>query len=267
MHPDYVPHRVCPPAWQAELEAIVPRSDRVSWLKIAWHPGIFYSPLSRWVIYELEPNLDRIGPEILADIQGASPRSRGSWVPDPSIPESLGGHRWVSDSLHSLTQWELFRATNCYPVLFWIIQGHNGGHVWRLDRIKQRFMLAINGTDVPNPGDLPYAEWDQRVAQQIIRYDRLRKWTQARAWDSRGTTRTDAGLIVHKEAFITEQQYTDEMLKWLDGQIHDAVSDLPASMVPAMSDLPVVPGVDAAQGIEQSTQALLASTGHAPWEE
>lgn len=237
---EYIPYREVPEHWTRELEAIVPRSDQVSWLKIVWHPGHPTTPLNRWVIYELQPRLDLVHPDRLADIRGPAPRTVGRWIPDPSVP---GGKRWKSDSQHSQVQWDLFRETNCYPVLFWIIQGEHGGHPWRLSQAQRRFALSQFGPDfdVPNPGDLPYAEWDERVANAVRAADRLRKWEAEHGSD--WTARTDDkdtayGHIVREENAENEALGV-AALKRLDTEIEDAVRDIPRRMLPGMSDLPM----------------------------
>jgi len=244
----FVASRAVPPEWQAALEAIVPKSDRVPWLQLAWMSGMPYEVVGRWTIYEMVPLIDLPGGvanvplDRLHDIRGISPRERGRWVLDPGIPEHLGGKRWVSDSLHSLLQWELFHATGgtAYPLLFWIIQGDKGGHVWRLDSVTRNFRLTMDEYDVPNPGELPYAEWDNRVAEQIGRFDRLRRWHQMMQtpWTDRQLNKTDAGLWIDRETWDLEKYYAAEMLRFLDAQIEDVVRDIPRRLLPGWSDLP-----------------------------
>jgi len=236
----FIHTRECPPEWQAGLEAIVPKSDTVPWLKIHWFAGRDYAAVQRWAIWEMIPDLSLIPPEYLADIKGPNPATHGRWVPDDSIPAEFGSRRWESASMHSRPQWELFRLTGCYPKLFWIIQGTKGGHVWRLDHVTKHFAITIEGQDVPNPGDLPYAEWSPLVAHQIAEFDRLRRWEgkMRQPWTDRALNTTDAGLLVQKETWDLEQQYQERMLKWLDNQIEDAMQDVADADLPSWSDLP-----------------------------
>jgi len=39
--------RDVPPEWQTDLESVVPKSDRVTWLKIVWQAGMPYEPVQR----------------------------------------------------------------------------------------------------------------------------------------------------------------------------------------------------------------------------
>lgn len=266
----FVHDRPVPPAWQLALEAIVPKSDRVPWLQLAWMPGLPYEPVQRYAIYEMVPLVTlpsgecNIPADRLQDIRGSSPRERGRWIADPDIPAHLGGKRWVSESFHSLVQWQLFHATGCYPLLFWILQGDQGGHVWRLDSVTRNFRLSLDGADVPNPGELPYAEWDNRVAEQIGRFDRLRRWhaMMQRPFTDRQLNKTDAGLWVDKETWDLEKEYAAEMLRFLDTQIEEVVSDIPRRLLPSWSDLPVGDGHYNAHE-DELERHLLEDTSHA----
>ena len=237
--------RDVPPEWQTDLESVVPKSDRVTWLKIVWQAGMPYEPVQRWELYEMTPNLDTVPLEVLQALKGPNPRSEGVWVPDPRIPESLGGKRWLSDSLVSLVQWELFRETGCYGQRFWIIQGSRGGHKWRLSDAEKNFLASFSAggrearaPDTPLPGSRPYAEWNELSKQQIMRLDKLRKWDLGKPWEQRFTGKTDAGLYVKRDRYVEEQKFAKTMLKWLDTQIEEAVDDIPRSMLPSYSDLP-----------------------------
>jgi hypothetical protein len=276
-HPDYVERKSVPPEWQAELERVVPRSDSVSWLKLAWYPGISYEPVGRWVVYEMEPNLDRLHTADcrlrhgtwecirgcrLWDLAQESPRLRGRWVKDQRIPQWLGGERWVSSAMHSTLQWELYHETKCYPLLFWIIQGDKGGHLWRLDHVAQAFGTEIAGIEPPLPGNLPYAEWNQQVIARIAEFDRLRKWKQSMSWNARGENKTEAGLIVAQDIYNREQEYSAQVLHWLDHEIEQAVSDLPRTALPKWADMPRGTGYEQEE-YEEIEQRLLTQTSNA----
>ena len=237
--------RPVPPEWQADLESVVPKSDRVTWLQLVWQPGMTYEPVQRWELYEMTPNLDAVPLEVLNCLKGPSPRVEGEWVPDPKIPEHLGGKRWLSSSLVSLVQWELFRATGCYGQRFWILQGFRGGHKWKLSDAERNYLASFGVTgregkppDTPRPGDRPYAEWNALAKTQIMRFDRLRKWHLSKSWEDRFVDKTDAGLYVQKDRVAEEQKFAKTMLAWLETQIEEAVDDIPRSMMPGNSDLP-----------------------------
>lgn len=242
--------RPVPPEWQADLESVVPRSDRVTWLKLVWQPGMVYEPVQRWELYEMTPIVEtKDGPNVplhvLEALKGPSPRVDGEWVADPKIPEHLGGKRWLSSSLVSLVQWQLFRETGCYGQRFWILQGFRGGHKWKLSDAERNYLASFGVTgreggqpDTPRPGDRPYAEWNEVAKQQILRLDRLRKWRLGTGWDARFLDKTPAGLYVQKDRWAEEQKFARTMLTWLEAQIEEAVDDIPKSMLPTNADLP-----------------------------
>lgn len=237
--------RSVPPEWQADLESVVPKSDRVTWLKIVWQPGMVYEPVQRWELYEMTPMSDAVPLYIHEALNGPNPRVEGEWVPDPKIPGHLGGKRWLSSSLVSLVQWELFRETGCYGQRFWILQGFRGGHKWKLSDAERNYLASfgVSGRegkppDTPQPGDRPYAEWNELAKVQIMRLDKLRKWSLGKPWEDRFAGKTEAGLYVQKDRWAEEQKFAKTMLKWLETQVEEAVDDIPRSMMPSNADLP-----------------------------
>lgn len=235
--------REVPYEWQAELDAIVPRSSRVPWLKIVWQPGMVYEPVQRWEVYEMVPliTLDdgetNVPIEIRDSLRGPCPREWGEWMPDRTVP---GGRRWISSSMVTLLQWQLYQETGCYGARFWIIQGVRGGHKYKLSAAERNFLQALAGQDVdtPQPGNLPYAEWDQRVVRKIVEHDRLRRWKLTMPWDGRQANRTKAGLWLKRDRLAEERGFAERMLHYLESQVSDVISDIPRSLLPAMSDLP-----------------------------
>ncbi len=219
--------RPVPEEWQRDLERIVPRTDRVNWLQIVWQAGLEYEPVQRFELYEMQPRLDFVPDGILESLQGPNPREWGHWAKDRESPT---GKRWITDSLVSLTQWQLYRDTRCFGQRWWIIQGDRGGHKWRLTHLEKA-LLTQQGyddeIDTPLPGALPYAEWDNRVAEQIGRADRLRQWREQIAWDDRQATKHSAAAFIERERDALRRQYAAETLQWLDAQVGAAVSDIP----------------------------------------
>jgi len=197
-------------------------------------PGEPYEPVGRWVIYEIITQLRTVPPDFLADIRGPNPRTIGYWARDKG--ESFD--RWHSDSLVSHVQWKLFQETGGFPNLTWIIQGDKGGHLYKLGptEIGALKEIGCEDADTPLPGDLPYADYDQRVSGKLAARDRLRKWRRSMGWDERGMTKTEAGLLVRRERREVEMEYNMKTLEWLNGQIDDAMSDLSRANLPQVSD-------------------------------
>lgn len=224
------------PAWQADLERLAPRSQRINWLKICWFPGEDYCPIQRWEIREMIPRLDTLPEDFLAMYRGPHPRTLGYWKADGSVP---GGRRWVSSSLISTIQWELFQETNCFSQRVWIIQGEKGGHVWKLSDHEKEFLEEAGITDdVPAPGDLPYADYDHRVFDKLAEMDRLQTFDEAIGWDGRQNGKTAAGLYVVRDQRTMEIAFRTRLMKWLDSQVEAAIDSMPRGRLPGPSDFP-----------------------------
>lgn len=212
--------------WQADLETVVPRTDRVPWLKIIWQAGMDYEPVQRFELYEmvpLHPEINWIPDGILDALQGPNPRTVGCWYKGED-----GVTRWISDSLVSLMQWELYRETNCWGRRWWIIQGDNGGHRLSWGPIERGFWQAKHGDAVqlPAPGSLAYAPYDNRVKEQVIRADRMREWRNALAWDERARTKSGAAKYVAQHRDALARQLNETMLQFLDEQVKAATSEV-----------------------------------------
>ncbi|KKL70080.1 hypothetical protein LCGC14_1829560 [marine sediment metagenome] len=234
------------PAWQADLERLAPRSDRNNWLKIHWFAGWDYEPIQRWRIFEMVPNPERFDglEEIVNDLKGMSPRDpdNGLWVTEGfKVLEEESDtvrRRWRSWSTVDFDQWTLYQETGCLANPAWIIQGSHGGHRWRLNRAELGVFEAhgISEPEFPLPGDLPYAEYDQRTFVQLAEFDRLRQWKQSLSWDER-MEKNKAGLWVNREKRADEQEYNKALMKWIDTQVENAVDDLSRVNLPCPSDM------------------------------
>jgi hypothetical protein len=231
------------PKWQEDLERYFPRSDRVPWLWIHWHAGIEYAPTMRWTIYAIQPRLDLVPEDLVACCKGEDPRTWGAWV-TPKVKDAegrttLGARRWVSDSFISREQWLVFQATGGYPALYWVIQGDQGGHKWQVSQTEQAFLASIGKPDADTPqiGELPYAEYDNRVREKLLQADKLRQWRQRMDWEARYDRGvTEAGLLIQGERKVQREAYARQTLDWLDTQIVDAVSDIPRRVLGKILD-------------------------------
>lgn len=233
------------PAWQADLERLSPRTDDSHWLKIHWFAGWEYEPVQRWRIFEMVPAPYRGLPqEWLDDLQGLSPRDpkNGEWITEgfKVLDEGEKTKRWMSWSSVDFDQWTLFQETRCFAVPTWIIQGDKGGHRWRLSTAELGFLQdqGITDPELPLPGDLPYADYDQRTFTQLAEFDKLRKWNLTTNWDDRGMNKTVAGIWVRSERQTAEREYNTRLLAHLGAQIETAVSDMSRVNIPGLSELP-----------------------------
>lgn len=221
--------------WQADLETVVPRSDRVPWLRIVFQPGLSYEPVGRFELYEMTAQLDQVPEGILDALKGPNPRTVGLWHIGTD-----GVKRWISDSLVSLVQWQLFRETMCFGHRWWIIQGDCGGHRLTWGPFERRLweQAGHQVVELPAPGALHYAPYDERVKEQVIRADRMRQWRMALAWEDRSRTKHEAATHVAKYREGLEREYNRTMLVWLDEQVKGAVSEVSRKALQALDAAP-----------------------------
>ena len=273
----YVHTREPDPEWVRDLATIAPPSDRVTWLKLLWEPGETWEPVQRWEIREMVPRLDHVDPDILDALKGPDPRLEGHFVdevdPCPLCIEPghlcdqchgegkirSGRQVWESPAIISRRQWELYRATGCYALRFWILQGSHGGHKWTFSPVEQSYLKARHlPYDTPPPGFLPYAPYDRRVRAKLLELDRLRQWQHRMDWDQRAERKTAAGLWVRRDRKKDEVKYAAAMVRWLESEIKDLIDDLPRSAIPDYSDY--APATEAPEDEAELTEALITDT-------
>src|SRR3990172_7634092 len=103
----FVRHREPDPEWVAALAQIAPPNPRIPWLMMHWEPGETWEPVQRWMIREMDPDLEHTNALVLTMYQGPSPRKVGHW-------EGAGStRRWHSDLPISKRQWDLFQRYRC----------------------------------------------------------------------------------------------------------------------------------------------------------
>lgn len=227
------------PRWQRRLEEVFPRTEKLNWLKIVWEPGMPQHPrdntgiseqyVHRWVIYEMIPRLEFVPPWAIQSLIGPNPRVVGKDVLDRDEKTGDEVWFWSSHSWVSRTQWKLFRETGCWSQRYWIIQGSGGGHFANLGVAEKRFLAERGRADaeMPAPGDLPYAELDNRTIWKLMEFDRLTKWDENITWDQRQDDRTEAGIYTRRDRFREEMEFNVALLEYLDDMIHQGVESLP----------------------------------------
>ena len=227
--------REVPEGWQEQLDRICPREDeKVSWLTPVWHAGWPHTPTQRWVIYEMIPATDSLSDfGLKAALDGPDPHQAGTWHWD--------GEKkiWNSHSIVSKIQWDLWRlgGRKFYPNIFWVIQGKKGGHQFQLPQWQQAFLKESGHVkaDTPLIGDLPYAELNHLTIHQLGEMDKLRQWTMALAWDKRAETKDTASYHILGERKIKEEEYAAALMKHLEDQIEEGVSDIPRTLLPEVN--------------------------------
>lgn len=248
-----------PRPWQEDL-ARLNVGDNVSSLHLSWLSGWPWAPVARWVIYEVTPAsaVNRILTQeelcgitdsptrgIWEALNGPDPRKWGRWVKDKSVPDHMGGQRWKSNSMVSQNAWKLHKTTGGLPQLVWIIEGTNGGHAWQMGNLEKH-CLSLMGADQddvqrmaeawPDPGDLPYADYDQRTFNALAERDKLASWHKSIRFDDR-IDRYHAADILSAEEKANHREMMQRVFKWVGDQVAGIVSDIPRSRLPARSDL------------------------------
>ena len=164
------------------VASFAPINDVTTGLLPSWEAGDPWQPIERWGIWQVFPartlplDAGTMAWDIWKELRGPHPRSAGHWCADGwcACRTKLDGWRGSKVKCINRRQWELYRETGRYCRLWWIVQGEHGGHRYRLDQTEQRILQIHTGrSDVPAPGDLPYAPIDARVFDAIRHYDRV----------------------------------------------------------------------------------------------
>lgn len=215
-----------PEQWERELSHIAPRSNFLTWLKLRYITGDPWEPIGRWCIYQMRaPRLIENRVDLLRELRGPHPRSTGFF------DEKLGMWRGGAAKQVSRDTWELFQETGHYGKLWWVIQGHQGGHRYVLDKIESKISRLNGGPgDTPAPGNLPYAEWDRRVFSKIVQLDRVRMWKHVTDFASRNHEQMDA------EDEQEAQMARAAMWGWLESQVKSTVETIGKSGCMALKE-------------------------------
>lgn len=148
----YRAHRDVPLEWERRLREISPISDVHSWLAFRW-----FAEAQRWMLYECVPIRFIDDNALIEDLGG----------PDP---ETEAG----KDVLVSHYQQRMFREHRVHARPCWVIQGTKGGHYAAYTKAVQEDHRALGlPPDPPTPGDLPYADFDERVVRQVVEMSKL----------------------------------------------------------------------------------------------
>jgi hypothetical protein len=145
-------HRDVPPEWERRLREISPISDVHSWLAFRW-----FDEAQRWLLYECVPIRFILDETLIEDLGG----------PDPDTDAG-------KDILVSRYQQEMFRNHRVHARPCWVIQGTRGGHHAAYDKATQEDHRAMGlPPEPPKPGQLPYADFDERVVAQLVEMSKL----------------------------------------------------------------------------------------------
>lgn len=194
--------------WQSRLDVLTPVVEGQSRLWLRWEPGEPHAPVGRWMIWELFPRA--VIPEfILEDLQGPNPRTKGYF-------DQVLGKFVPSESSISKAQWDVFRETGRYGELFWVVQGHGGGHKRYFGPLEKKLCEIMHTPDEPPPpGSLAYAPFDNRVIDAITEGNDLRlEWSRAMT------------LTLPESKAAALRAINARIVKHVFGWIEDAVADI-----------------------------------------
>jgi hypothetical protein len=217
--------RTPPEAWVRTLQTIAPPSEHLSWLKLVWEPGEAWQPIGRWMLWHMRPRKvlfpahdEGLYADLRRELEGPHPRSQGHWCAPGWCQCAKQKRAWVGGPCAMIDRltWELYRETGCYGQRWWTIQGTKGGHRHKLTATEQRvFHLATGTKTTPAPGDLPYAEFDQRTVRAVLSFDKVRMWTRVSDFATRHADQLDAEEQAEAEAA------NRALAQWIDAQVEE----------------------------------------------
>lgn len=214
------------PEWVAALRDVSPITELHGTLDLVWEPGDPWTPGQRWTLYEMIP-WEQARYELVLALRGPNPRLTGHMCTARSVPGQFAClckvklEGWRNEdgepSDVTLTQWKLFQRTGKVGRLFWVIQGDRGGHKAFLTTEEKKFLAAAGkATEMPGIGTLPYADFDTRVVDHVVRFNRMR---QAGLGIQAYRRRMGRGYKLHQQQ--AERQLRADLVTWLDEQMAD----------------------------------------------
>jgi hypothetical protein len=181
-----------PREWVDDLARISPPLDRLAHLELWWEAGFPWSPVQRWVTYQLTPlstmpYLAQLDYAELMDLEHPC-RCSSIWTAGGMCSTCL--EPWPC-SCGSHTDAEAMRCGRCKRVRsqgrtnlmdafrrgyraapLWVLQGEHGGHKFRYTNDERMVAKELGMAETPpEPGSLPFARWDYRVRDNLLRYD------------------------------------------------------------------------------------------------
>jgi hypothetical protein len=161
-------------------------------------------------------------PFILEQLENPRPPSEMGNYFDQYYNNGEGRFVRNPDCLITERAWHLFRETGAWGRPFWVIQGTTGGHKRWFSPVEKK-LLRLRGlpTEPAEPGDLPYADFDERVVEQIMKHDLL----QGRHAGLKRSKALLHGGYSSRQA-DEEKQVRTELIAWLEEQVKEFVPDV-----------------------------------------
>lgn len=212
------------------LDRLNPPQDGLGRLVPWWDAGDAWQPIHRWIVLQVQPWA--LVPEpIQRALEGPHPRSGtyGRYGARIQSTTSSGLDRLCYEAYHTLKR----RGIRGWPRRFWVVQGPNGGHPYRLTTSEEarwdaegRVHLApaernARGETVPGA---EYAPFDARVIRAITEYD---LWQYSRGF---GDSKT-----AHVTAILRRQQADERTTRRLAWQMqHEIIGQHASELQHAM---------------------------------
>lgn len=196
-----------PRDWVRKLRAVWPISDSQQWLHLRMFPesisketGYPISGSARWVLYTMTP------PALIFDQTRLAMMDELPWW---ELPEDKQFGRMMMVTTYQYAMWREYR---CLARPYWCLQGSEGGTPMQYT-MREVAILRANDlpTDVPNPGDLPFAPLDERVIQALQERDRFRQLGGAL---DRLRDPAKAAADVKAEEAEAETLFRTQFVKW-----------------------------------------------------
>ena len=199
----FVYDRQAPTEWDRMLKAVVPQYEGLGGFLIRWEPGEEWDPIQRWIIWQTMTPADT-QKLILADnplvmgLVDEHPRAGAKWNEARGCYVKPDGRTAKTDKL----TWEIYHETGCKASRFWVVQGETGGHRYNLSGIERKLLkLGSRGKlkDVPNPGDLPYADFDSRVLPHFEKIEAAARARKVYKYAAQRQQALDADEVIEAE--------------------------------------------------------------------
>ena len=147
-----------PESWERRLRQISPIVDKTSHLRFRWRQAT-----EQWELYECSPIT------VLSESRVKQLTKHWSELPES---EQQGRKLFVTEYQHYM-----FRVHRVEAQRFWVLQGNHGGTPAAYTDREEQMLRSINEpTEVPPPGLLPYAPFDERVVKAVQARDLLMKY-------------------------------------------------------------------------------------------
>ncbi len=158
------------PRWQEWcLDVFGAPNPNIPWLWLDW---VNDEGINRLVLYQMVP---------------ASKMGSLAWdTISMGKPERDQHGKHVKGALMTDQQWRLWERFQCWPSLYWIIQGSKGGHRRRYSPTESNLLKTRKApTQPPTPGALPYAPFDTRVIDAVQANNLERLWKLGKSFAAR----------------------------------------------------------------------------------